>query len=91
MRFCKACVTVAEGIEQQMTQENQMLLMETPYPELWKYHFTVGMWIRNHCLDEKEYLYQAFRVLGFETKDDMSLFLIEFTQRYLLLKQADML
>ncbi len=90
MRFYEACVAVAEQLEQEMTRENREVFMETEFAELWQYHFTIGMWIRNRFLNEKEYLYKALLILGKRTKDQMSMYLLEFIQQYFLLKRANM-
>ena len=91
MRFYEACVAVTNEIKKQMSLEEQLCFMETSYNDLWQYHFSVGHWVRNHCLDEKGYLYKALLMLGMQTKDEMSMFLLEFSQGYLLLERADML
>ena len=90
MRFYKACEAVAIQVKELMTAEQQLCFMETPFRDMWQYHFTLGLWIRNHCLDEKGYLFKALRVLGKRTKDEMAMFLLDFTQSYLLLERANM-
>jgi len=91
MRFYEECVAVAQQLEKEMSQENQALFMECPFSELWKYHLTLGLWMRNRYLNEQSYLYQALLILGKKTKDEMSMFLLKFAQQYLLLKRAQML
>ncbi len=91
MRFYEECVTIAQQLEKEMTQEARELFIETQFSDLWQYHYTIGMWIRNHHLDEKGYLYRALLILGKKSKDDMSMFLLEFIQQYFLLKRAEML
>ena len=91
MRFYEACVRVAERIENRMPPEEQARFMETPYSELWQYHFTVGLWIRNYGLQNEPDLYPALRILGYNDTDAMSLYLLEFTQQYLKLKRAQLL
>ena len=91
MRYYEECVAVAQQLEKEMTQEMRELFMQTPFSDLWQYHFTLGTWIRNHLLNEKSYLYRALLILGKRTKDDMSMYLLEFIQHYFLLKQAEMI
>jgi len=91
MRFYEACMAVAKQIKSQMSLEDQLCFMEASHKELWQYHFSLGLWVRNHCLDEKGYLYRALFLLGKQTKDEMSMFLLEFSQGYFLLERANML
>jgi len=91
MRFYMECAEVAEKIAAQMTREALELFIETEYSELFRFHFSWGMWIRNHCLDPQGYLYKALNVLGKETRDEMSMFLLGFAQQYLTLKRASLL
>ena len=90
MRFYKSCVTVVERIQEQLNLEEQLTLMETPYEELWRYS-DLGVWIENHYLKETDYLYKAFKLIGKQTKEEMTLFLLEFSQGYLVLERAEML
>jgi len=91
MLFFEECLAMAQQLEREMAQETRELFMETPFNELWQYHFTLGTWIRNHYLDEKSYLYKALLILGKKSKDDMSMFLLEFIQHYFLLRRARMI
>lgn len=91
MRFYEECVAIAQQLEKEMTQEMRELFMEAPFSDLWQYHFTLGTWIRNHHLNENSYLYRALLILGKKTKDDMSMYLLEFMQHYFLLKRAEMI
>ena len=78
MRFYEECVAVAQQLEKEMNRETQALFMECPFSELWKYHLTLGLWMRNRYLNEQSYLYRALLILGKNTKDEMSMYLLEF-------------
>jgi len=91
MRFYEACIRVAEQIETILTDEQREIFTETELEKLFLYHFSLGMWIRHHCLAEDTYLYQAFRMLGYGDQDAMSMYLLEITQQYLKLKRAQLL
>ena len=91
MRFCEACIAVAEQMASFMTQEERAIFMETEYGELFNYYFSLGQWLHIHHLHESAYLYRALRILGKKSKEEMSLFLLEFAQQYFLLKRAEMI
>ncbi|MBQ6848623.1 MAG: hypothetical protein IJN76_01045 [Clostridia bacterium] len=91
MRFFNACAEVAQQVKNEMSQEDRLRFMDTPYEEVWQYHFSVGMWIRNRYLGKTEYLYKALLVLGNKTEDEMSLYLLKFIWQYLRLERACML
>ncbi len=91
MRFYDTCIAMAQQVLAEMSVEEQRCFAETPYADIWQYHFSVGLWIRNHYLNESDYLYRALRVLGRPSADEMSLFLLEFIQQYLQLERANML
>ena len=91
MGFYNACIAMVQELKKEMSRQEQLLFMDTPYTELWQHHFSVGWWIRNHYLKETDYLHKALLVLDKGSVDEMSLFLLEFAQQYLRLEQAGML
>ena len=42
MLFFEECLAMAQQLEREMAQETRELFMETPFNELWQYHFTLG-------------------------------------------------
>lgn len=53
------------------------------YNNLVLYHFSLGIWIRNNLLQEKDALYHLFLESGIEEKDDMSCLIIQLFYLYL--------
>ena len=91
MKFYNACIQVAEAVETMLNKEEQALFMETEDTQMYLYHFSLGIWIRDHYLKPDDYLYQAFCCLGLRDRDRMSSYLLLFIKSHWLLKRADML
>ena len=91
MQFYAACVRVAEQIEDMLSNEQREIFIETEYKDLFLYHFSLGLWMRNHCLKKGDYLYRALQTIGCRDTDSMSMFLLEFIQQYLKLKKAQLM
>jgi len=85
MQFYAACVRVAEQIEDILSNEQREIFIETEFKDLFLYHFSLGLWIRNHCLKKGDYLYRALQTIGYRDTDSMSMFLLEFIQQYAVL------
>ena len=90
MRFYKSCTDVAKSIGALLNEEQMAAFVETDFDHLWEYQLTIGMWIRNHLLPHNAYLRQALLILDYVTPNEMSLFLIEFAQKYWKLERAEM-
>lgn len=60
--------------------------LECPYNDLSRYHFSLGMWIRNQLLQQGNLL-MAFRNGGIIQKDDMSILILQLFYVYIRTKQ----
>lgn len=91
MRFYHECIKVANSVELLFTEEQRTLFIEADLIHLYEYQSSVGMWIQRRILPHNSYLHNALTVLGYTEFEDMSFFLLEFTQRYWKLKRADLM
>jgi hypothetical protein len=57
---------------------------------MFDYHFSVGLWIRNYCLQRNTPLYNDFIAYGVDIKDDMSGIVLVAFWRQLHGKKIDM-
>jgi len=65
------------NIEKLLSEKDLMNFKNTPISELYKYHFNLGLWIRNDMLrSKKSPLRQVFIKNGIENPDDMSSIII---------------
>ena len=87
MRFYEECVQIAKSVGAIMSESRLKRFTETPVED-WYYH--LALWIR-HVLPQPCYLREALTVLGYRSDEEMSRFLVEFTQRYWKLVYAEMM
>ena len=59
------------------TKEQWDAFLSCSFEELYAYHFSLGMWVRNELLNEGSELEKAFRKSGIVQKDDMSTLMIQ--------------
>ena len=64
------------------SQEAFSRFIAVPQEELWQYHFTFGLWIRNELLEKDGLLFAQFAKRGFAHKDDMSDIIIRVFHAY---------
>ena len=85
----KECWKLFEQIEEILTDEELDELLACEPDELNKYHFGLGLWIRNRVLTPDSQLYKSFINSGLIHKDDMSNRLIDDFYWYLKFKRLD--
>ena len=91
MQFYRECVRVANQVNCLFTEQQRALFINADLIALCHYQSPVGTWIQRHILLHNSYLRHALSALGYTEPKDMSLFLLEFTQQYLKLKNAELL
>ncbi|MBQ3202490.1 MAG: hypothetical protein IJB36_02475 [Clostridia bacterium] len=87
MRFYQECVNVAKSVGAVMDEQRRRQFAKTPVEE-W-YH-PLGRWICR-LLPTNSYLREALTVLGYRSDEEISRYLVEFSQNYWKLVYADML
>lgn len=73
-------------IQRSFTPESLEEFLHTPYDELSRCHFGIGIWIRNCLLTEKSKLWCCFMDGGVYDLDDMSDFVIKAFYIYIKIK-----
>lgn len=76
-------------LEEILTDEELDELVECKEEDLYKYHFGLGLWIRNRVLTPESKLYKYFISRGIAHKDDMSSELIDDFYWYLKFKRLE--
>jgi len=59
-------------LEEKMPADVQREIVEASQDDLCLWHFTLGVWIRNHLLPVGGDLFNLFLHCGYDHKDDMS-------------------
>ena len=70
-------------IEKLFDTKSFIRFIQMDYCKLSQYHFSLGLWIRNHLLQDNSQLYRAFRENGIMDKDDMSMLIIQLFYLYI--------
>lgn len=63
-------------IEKAFSKESIEEFTQSNYKNLCDYHFSLGLWMRNHILQPNTPLYEIFYQTGIVHKDDMSSIMI---------------
>ena len=82
MELCCAIMNCVSYIEQQCDEQLLKQLLESDYRELYRYHYRIGMFIRNTVLHDEEPLFKLFIQYGVTEKDDMSDLIIRLLYLY---------
>ncbi len=72
MELINAIIGCFPCIESRCGEEILRMFCENPYPERYRYHFNLGLFIRNELLSETKPLLTLFLRYGITNKDDMS-------------------
>ena len=91
MKFYQACIHVAESVAALMTPQQIDAFIHTDDTLLADYQLSLGMWVRNHLLSHDTYLRDALTALALHTPVEMSLYLLQFTKQYLVLKRENLI
>lgn len=71
-------------MEKAFSQEALLHFKNTPAGDLYRYHYGLGIWIRNHFLFPREKpLYQLFWENGITHQDEMSYLMIRLFHYYI--------
>lgn len=87
MRFYKECVQIAKSVGTIMDEERLNRFTKTPIED---WYYPLSLWMRR-VLPTQCYLREALTVLGYRSDEEMSRYLVEFSQTYWKLVYADML
>ena len=91
MRFYQECVKVAKSVGALLTEEQMGKFLQGDAETMYEYHRVLGMWIGHHLLPHNPYLTDALSLLGKDTEEDKTRYLIAFSQQYWLLSRANMM
>ena len=87
MELYKEIEKTFTAIEAAFPKEELLNFKDTPTGDLCLYHFSLGVWIRNNLLHQKEsILYGLFRENNIKHPVDMSHFIITLFHRYIMYK-----
>ena len=87
MKLYKEIEKTFAAIEASFSKEELLIFRDTPISDLYLYHFSLGVWIRNNLLQQKEsILYGLFHENHIEHPDDMSYVIIMLFHRYITYK-----
>lgn len=90
MQLFKIIEDALSQIEKQINDKESILLfINCKYNDLNLYHFGLGTWIRNNLLQTNSQLYNLFLKAGINSKDDMSLLIINLFYIYLNLSYTE--
>ena len=91
MRFYQECVMVAKSVGALMTEEQMTKFLNGNVETMHDFQSVLGMWIGHHLLPHNPYLMDALSLLGMETAEQKTRYLIAFSQQYWLLNRANMM
>lgn len=83
MFFLKVVEKAISEIEKMFDQTSLNIFMNSEYEELYNYHFSLGLKIRNEILKDDNNLYNIFIKSGITQKDDMSNWIIKIFYIYI--------
>ena len=84
----KSIESILNELKNQIDSENLLEFSNCDYHELYNYHFSLGLFIRNNILEQNNELYKLFLKCGIEHIDDMSSLLT--TLFYLYIKSENL-
>ena len=83
MFFPKEIMDFLMAIEKNLSRKAIKLIKESNYSDLADFHFGLGAYIRNEFITKESAIYDYFKGIGFESKDQMSSVLIRYLYFYL--------
>ena len=87
MELYKEITKTFTAIEAAFPKEELLIFRDTPIGDLCLYHFSLGVWIRNNLIQQKEsILYELFNENHIEHPDDMSHIIIMLFHQYITYK-----
>ena len=86
MKLYKQIKKSFSEIEKLFDEQTLNNLAACDYSDLWRYHFELGIRIRNHLLQTDSPLFQALSESGIHSKDDMSALIIQLFYLHLKIK-----
>lgn len=83
MELYQVMTQIFTQLEVQLTEEEKSAFVRTPYPNLSRHHFGLGLYIRNRWLREGDRLRRLLEGCGIDQTDDMSALAVQLFYLYL--------